>query len=164
MASLAGHVNVWPTCLEILHRRGWALRHVLSPADDGDDSWVAVKGDIDLVASNPIELLGLSAIHDEIEPKTHTPYWWVIRPAEGTRSVHQRLLDEAIAAQEARVEELRRLRAADPAAWREALRVVLDDSGSSDDAAAQLGIPTSELLRMLEDPLAGGGLPGGGWK
>jgi hypothetical protein len=164
MASLASHLNVWGTCLEILHRRGWKLRRILSPTDDGQDTWEAVLGDIDLVADNPIELLGLAAIHDEIRPEKHEPYWWVVGPAEGEERVYDRLLEEAIATQEARVEGLRRLRETDPEAWREELRFVLENSGSADDAAAQLGVPTIELRRLLPDPLVATYLPGRGWR
>lgn len=164
MASLASHSNVWATCLELLHRRGWALRRVLSPANDGKDQWRAEKGDIDLAADNPIELLGLSAIHDEIQPEQHEPYWWMIGPEEGEQRVYDRLLDEAIATQEARVEALRQLRATDPEAFREELRWVLENTGSADDAAWQLGVPTTELQRILTDPLLADYLPRRGWR
>lgn len=126
---------------------------MLSPSDAGADEWVATKGDIALSAENPIELLGLSAIHDEIKPERHEPYWWKIGPEGGREAVEDRLLKEAIAAQEARIDELRRLREDTPDTWLTSLRLVLENSGSADDAAAQLGVPTTELRRLLKDPL-----------
>lgn len=164
MASLATHPNVWSTCLVILQRRGWTLRRVLSPDDESADGWMAIKGEIDLLAENPIELLGLWAIHDEVRPGAPTPYWWSVRSERGAEDIGERLLREATARREARIEELRRLRAADPAAWREVLRVALDNSGSAGDAAAELGVSTAELRRMLEDPLAGEVVRELGWR
>jgi hypothetical protein len=152
MASLGSHANVWSTCLELLHRRGWKLRRILSPDDDGPDAYEATLGDIDLLADNPIELLGLAAIHDEIRPERHTPYWWVVRPPKGEPSVAGRLLDDALAAREARVAELVALRAWNADAWIAELRVVFENSGSASDAAGQLGISTAELRRWLGDP------------
>jgi len=157
MASLASHRNVWSTCLELLSQRGWILRCVLSPADEEVVAWVAEKGDIDLVADNPIELLGLSALHDEIRPPQHRPYWWVIAPADKAMRLTDRLLEEALATRHARVAALRRLREADPGAWIDTLRTVLENSGSADDAAAQLDIPTAELRSMMADPRVAAG-------
>jgi hypothetical protein len=163
MASLGSHENVWETCLQILHRRGWRLQRWLSPDEDGDDTYAAVLGGIDLAADNPIELLGLAAIHDAIKPEKHEPYWWCIDAPKGERSVSERLLEEALARQEARVEALTTLRRADPDAWSEELRVVLENSGSASDAAMQLGVPTAELRRLLGDPLLAPSLSRRGW-
>jgi hypothetical protein len=153
MASLCSHVNVWESCLQILRRHGWALRVVPSPDDEGQDAYEAVLGDIDLLADNPIELLGFAAIHDEVRPAGHAPYWWVVKPTGGEERLHDRLVVEARARQEARAAELAEQRRSAPEAWVARLREVFDNSGSASDAAAQLGITTAELRRILEDPL-----------
>ena len=43
-----------------------------------DHFWFATKGEFRLCADNPIELLGLAAIHDYKNPLTDEPYWWVV--------------------------------------------------------------------------------------
>jgi hypothetical protein len=153
MASLCSHANVWETCLQILRRHGWALRVVPSPDDEGQDAYEAVLGESELLADNPIELLGLAAIHDEVRPAAHAPYWWVVGPNEGEERLHDRLVAEARARQEARAAELGEQRRGAPEAWLALLRAVFEDSGSANDAAAQLAITTAELRRILEDPL-----------
>jgi hypothetical protein len=74
--ALTDHVNVWNTALQILRRRGHALRVQLADDDDQDDTWWAEEGDFKLSARDPIALLGLVAIRDEVQPTADTPYWW----------------------------------------------------------------------------------------
>lgn len=54
--------------------------------DDGmfptDHSWVATKGVFRLCANNPIELLGLAAIHDYKNPTIDESYWWAVEGEE----------------------------------------------------------------------------------
>jgi hypothetical protein len=78
--GLASHCNVYNTCLLILRRRGFALRVVGERAPDGcyppDARWIAEKGDFYFCGDNPIELLGLVAVYDHVQPKEDKPYWW----------------------------------------------------------------------------------------
>ena len=80
--SLSSHPNVYNTCLTILRSRGFAL-HVEGEMDsDGcypvDALWIAEKANFSFVAYNPIELLGLVAIFDHVQPVEPRSYWWVV--------------------------------------------------------------------------------------
>lgn len=81
MPALGDNLNVWNTCLLILRDQGYELS---IEADDPDTDledcfWVATKDGYDFWAGDPIQLLGLSAIHTlkaPVEPPK--PYWWRI--------------------------------------------------------------------------------------
>ena len=81
MPALGDNANVWNTCLLILRQNGYLLR---LESDDPETTlencfWVAEKNGYDLWASNPIELLGLAAIHQHQKPiGPPTSYWWRI--------------------------------------------------------------------------------------
>ena len=80
--GLASNANVHNTCLRILHQRGYVLR-VEGELDAGgyyptDAFWIAEKDGFHFCGNNPIELLGLIAIHDHVQPKEETSYWWVV--------------------------------------------------------------------------------------
>lgn len=150
MASLASHANVWSTCLKLLHRKGFRLRVDLAAEDKDPDSFVAEKHGFVLVADNPIELLGLAAIHEEVNPEHDRPYWWSI---EGSGPSRGQLIDEALARRETRERDLKSLRKASPDLWVLRIEMTLDDSGSLSDAASQLGISADSLRMILEDPL-----------
>jgi hypothetical protein len=80
--SLGSHPNVYNTCLTILRARGFVL-HVEGELDaDGcypvDALWVAENSGFRFAADNPIELLGLVAIYDHVQPKEQRSYWWVV--------------------------------------------------------------------------------------
>ena len=77
--SLSSHPNVCNTCLRILRGRGYALR--LEGDPDGstlDMLWVAQKNDFVFKAHNPIELLGLTAVYEFVQPSKDQPYWWQV--------------------------------------------------------------------------------------
>ncbi len=68
---LSSYINVYNTCLVLLSSKGYVLSY-----DKDGDVWLAKKDDFDFVADNPIELLGLIAIREEINPQADTEYWW----------------------------------------------------------------------------------------
>lgn len=92
---LGSHPNVYSTCLFIMETRGYALKVEGELDEDGcypiDKLWLAEKGGFRFVAENPIELLGLIAIYDQIQPKADISYWWKL---EG-RYIYDRLMAEA---------------------------------------------------------------------
>jgi hypothetical protein len=73
MADLSSYINVFNTALVIIEHKGWALRF-----DKTQDFWFAKKNGWELLADNPIELLGLVAIHEHHSPKEKIEYWWKI--------------------------------------------------------------------------------------
>jgi hypothetical protein len=150
MATLNNHVNVWGTCLQILHRKGFRMRLELDADSDFEGTYVAEKDGLDFLADNPLELLGLVAIYEEVKPAAVPPYWWCVK---GDGPDHSRLLNEAGEKREAREKELAAMRELDPGKWIEMIRDVLDNSGSDSDAAGQLGITTEVMRKFLEDPL-----------
>jgi hypothetical protein len=78
--GLSSHINVWNTCLRILRQRGFALRVEGEARADGchptDALWIAEKDGFFFCGDNPIELLGLVAVHDRVRPGEDLPYWW----------------------------------------------------------------------------------------
>ena len=80
--SLSSNPNVCNTCLRILRGRGFDLRvEGNMTADDcypTNASWIATNESFSICAGNPIELLGLVAIHDFVGGKSSEPYWWEV--------------------------------------------------------------------------------------
>src|SRR5947209_8629104 len=79
--SLSSHANVYNTCLRILRSRGFALRVEGELDPDGSSSnllWVAEKNHFLFRADNPIELLGLTAVYEFVQPAKNEPYWWQV--------------------------------------------------------------------------------------
>lgn len=78
--GLASHMNVYNTCLLILRQRGFTLRvhGEMTPERcyPPDALWVAEKEGFHFCGNNPIELLGLVAVYDQIHPNRDSPYWW----------------------------------------------------------------------------------------
>ena len=74
MTDLSSYLNVFNTCLVLLDRRGYQLAY-----DKESDAWFAEKNGFRFRADNPIELLGLAAIYEEIRPREHAEYWWRIQ-------------------------------------------------------------------------------------
>lgn len=137
MPALSSHANVWSTCLQVLHQKGFTLSVELDPEDKGADAWLAERGGFDFSAANPIELLGLATVFETVQPKESSPGWWTVR---GEGPSPDQLLSAAFEAREATEIELDQQRKDDPAAWAAALRTALDNSGGVADAASQLGI------------------------
>ena len=94
MADLAAHCNVFNTALVIARRKGWELE-ILWPegdlSEDNLESYQATKDGWVLVAYDPIQLLGLIAIHEHVGPKEHKSYWW------SEKNNGEQVLDELIA-------------------------------------------------------------------
>lgn len=144
MASLAAHTNVWGTCLQLLERKGFRL-HVALGEDECVVSWFAERGDIELQADDPISLLGLAAIYEDLRPERHEPYWWSRNTRKDDR-VEDRLICEA-EEQERNLlcwRERPEWRRDVEAAWRDA-------AGSLEEAADQLGITVRILKVILND-------------
>jgi hypothetical protein len=121
VSSLHAHANVWETRRELLERRGYSL-HV-EPGVDDEDPYVyrAERDDFTFTAWNPIELLGLTAIYEEVNPTDSRPCWWCANTQPRARP--RRGLDSQIKAfahekQEAREAELAALRVAGPEEFR----------------------------------------------
>jgi hypothetical protein len=73
MSQLSSYPNVFNTCLVLLRRDGFKLSHERS-----SDMWVAERNGFSFRADNPIELLGLAAIYEKLQPKEDREYWWQI--------------------------------------------------------------------------------------
>src|SRR5689334_2244061 len=76
---LFSYPNVWNTCLQILHQRGYQL-YLLGDINESGSfaacTWNAEKNGMKFRGDNPIELLGLVAIFDHCRPTSDYPYWW----------------------------------------------------------------------------------------
>lgn len=81
--GLWSHPNVYNTCLRILRSRGFELEVRGEPEPDGcypvACHWIARKGDFYFCGDNPIELLGLVAVYDHVQPAGDTSYWWSVK-------------------------------------------------------------------------------------
>jgi hypothetical protein len=84
--GLVSHMNVYKTCLHILRSRGFDLEVSGEAEPDGSYPvqchWIARKGDFYFCGDNPIELLGLVAIYDYIQPQEDKSYWWSVECAD----------------------------------------------------------------------------------
>ncbi|MBP3956500.1 hypothetical protein J8F10_14570 [Gemmata sp. G18] len=92
--GLASHSNVHNTCLRILDARGYTLRVTGEVIEEGqyptDCHWIAEKDDFYFCADNPIELLGLVAIRDYMQPTEDVPYWWRTKGPDLTSELLER--------------------------------------------------------------------------
>ncbi|MDY3551162.1 hypothetical protein R5W24_000237 [Gemmata sp. JC717] len=84
--GLGSHANLHNTCLRLLASKGYALRVTGEVIEEGqfptDCHWIAEKDGFYFCAHNPIELLGLVAVRDHLQPQEDVPYWWAIRGAD----------------------------------------------------------------------------------
>ncbi len=161
MASLGSNANVWNTCLQLLRRRGYHLEMTLSD-DDGDDEdgpdawtaalWSAEKDGFSFAGDNPIELLGLVALYEEVRPEEDKPYWWRAKNSPDSPDLWDQLFDEALAARDARVAELAARREHDPGAWEAEIRAAFEIGGDELNAAGVLRVQCEVLRQLLEDP------------
>ncbi len=150
MPSIGSHANVFETCLQILERRGYRLTMTL-PEEDEVGHWCTAERDgFSFAGDNPIELLGLVAIYEEIRPSEDRPYWWSAQ--NDSSRVWDRLTDEAISREEARNAELEELRTKDPSQWETKVRDAFEQGYDQTNAAAFLEVTRAELRRILEDP------------
>ena len=97
MVNLSAEFNVYSTCLSLLDRNGWEISIIPGPYEKEDarlDSFEAKRDNINLIADNPISLLGLATIHEFHHPHGEAPYWWVIEGKDA--KLYDRLEDEAL--------------------------------------------------------------------
>jgi hypothetical protein len=88
-ANLVGVPNVWNSCLRVLRARGYDLS-ITCNAPPGLNAverlnhvtWLARKGGYQLVANNPIELLGLAGVYEFKNQTSDEAYWWVVEGAD----------------------------------------------------------------------------------
>ena len=73
MADLIAYLNVYNTALVVLERKGWELRF-----DSAREWWFARKDGWELLADDPMQLLGLVAIFEHHAPEEKSEYWWKI--------------------------------------------------------------------------------------
>lgn len=145
MASLVDAANVHSTCLRILKARGYALSVRIGPYEDDTAVWSyrAQRASFDFEASEPISLLGLTAIYEEKQPDADTPYWWVV---EG-EDVFDVILGEAL--EHAFFELLER----DPVRWQAEVVAARSRSAAHDISLADaLGISADALCRARARP------------
>jgi hypothetical protein len=85
MAFLGSNANVYNTCLNILRNRKYRLWITGGWGKDGEwyplsVLWHAEKNGDHVYAENPIELLGLTAIYEYVNPTGEAlgeaQYWW----------------------------------------------------------------------------------------
>ena len=105
-------------------------------------------------AWNPIELLGLTAIHDDVKPTDGRPYWWAAntKPREGDAvRIEQRLKDEAYARRDASEAALIAMRADRPAEFRAEIETWWNEYEGVRDTAARLNVRSSVLVPWLRE-------------
>ncbi len=73
--------------------RGFAPEVTGEPQPDGSypdlRQWIARKGEFYFCADNPIELLGLVAIYDYVQPDEDRDYWWKVAGPDVERELLQ---------------------------------------------------------------------------
>ena len=73
MPDLSAYLNVYNTALVVLQRKGFSVRF-----DAKNERWFASKNGRELLADDPMQLLGLAAIYEYHAPKRKEEYWWKI--------------------------------------------------------------------------------------
>lgn len=143
MASLGSAANVYATCLRILRGKGYALARDVGDyeADDGPHGYRAQKDGFTFAGDNPIELLGLVAVYEHVQPSRDEPYWWVVDGPNIADELMERALERSLA----------ELRERDPARWRHEITQALAKADAKASAAARLGISEGELQRILQE-------------
>jgi len=154
MSNLHAQTNVWETCLQLLKKRGYALRAEIGVDDDDPCLYWADGDGFTFSASNPIELLGLTAIYDDVKPAEDRAYWWCANTEPRARtevSLDDELKEAARAEQQARQVELAALRVERPEAFRAEVEGWWAEYGGVRDTAASLGVRVSVLLPWLDE-------------
>lgn len=90
--------NVWNSALRVLSSRGYQL-DLTCQAQEGADifekhrylTWHASNGEIELVASNPTELLGLANIAEHHSDSNYEPYWWVVAGEDIQENLYEKI-------------------------------------------------------------------------
>jgi hypothetical protein len=73
MPALSAYLNVWNTCLVVLQQKGFRAW-----TDEAQEQFFAERDGWDFFADDPIQLLGLVALHDHHRPDRFDEYWWRI--------------------------------------------------------------------------------------
>lgn len=71
MPDLSAYLNVYNTALVVLQHKGWVIAY-----ERDKDWWYARKDDWELLADDPMQLLGLVSIHEHQAPHIKVEYWW----------------------------------------------------------------------------------------
>lgn len=108
MPLLTSHVNVWETCLQLMNRRGYRLEMSYADAADGADdedlsSWSATKNGFTFLAGDSIQLLGLVAVYEDVQPEDDRDYWWRASTDRSRPGLTDQLIEQATAGAEDRV-------------------------------------------------------------
>jgi hypothetical protein len=152
MNNLHAHANVWDTCLQLLLRRNYGLRIEIGVDDDDPYVYRAEREGFSFTAWNPIELLGLTAIHEDVQPSAARPYWWSANDARtlpGDR-IEDQLKRTAYAKRDAREAALVTMRAERPAEFRAEIEQWWHEyEGGVREIAGRLGVRTSVLSPWL---------------
>jgi hypothetical protein len=152
--NLHAHANVWETCLQLLERRGYELSIELGTDEEDSDLYCARRGSFTFTAWNPIELLGLAAIHEDVAPEEPRSYWWsekTVKPATSEGHRDRLLLTRALAERDAREAALAAKRSDQPETFRAELTSFWNDYESVRDVAARLGVRPSVLEPWLRE-------------
>ena len=146
VSSLHAHANVCETRLQLLERRGYSLHVELGVDDEDPYVYRAERDDFTFTAWNPIELFGLTAIYEEVNPTDSRPCWWCAntqpraRPGRGLDSQIKAFAHEK---QEAREAELAALRVAGPEEFRAEVEEWWAEYGDVSNPASRLDVRAS---------------------
>ena len=73
MPDLSAYLNVYNTSLVVLESKGFSVRY-----DELKELWFGTKGEWELLADDPIQLLGLVSIYEYHSPRVKVENWWKI--------------------------------------------------------------------------------------
>jgi hypothetical protein len=100
MMGLSSHINVWNTCLRLLREKGYAL-HVEGELDQegmirpGKCLWIADKEGFHFCGDTPIELLGLTAVYEFLQPLNDASYWWRIDGSDIVSELYEKAFPDS---------------------------------------------------------------------
>ena len=96
-AYVFDHVNVYRSCISLLDLRGWKIKIIPGPYEEGDsllDTYEATRDNTRILAEDPLRLLGLANLHEYHHPHEGESYWWTVESED--IGLHDRLEDEAL--------------------------------------------------------------------
>ena len=138
---LSEHINLWPTCLQVLEAKGYHLS-VLLDSGGGVDEWLAERDGFQFRAGTPLGLLGLVAIRDAVAPGTESRGWWRAT-TDPNKNVEDRLVEAARAREEALVAM------ADDPVWGAKARSAWEtNERDMEGTAAALDLPRHVMVRV----------------
>ncbi len=77
MPDLSAYLNVYNTALAVIEEKGFEIQF-----DEKKEWWFASRNGWQLMADDPIQLLGLVAIFEFKNPSQKNEYWWKIGELE----------------------------------------------------------------------------------